>query len=387
MEVTESQATEQILAKCEIVEDQVTADPLLVQILSTKRRHNSKGDRDFRLWLFGYLNTVLKASPRIVVEGSILVELDPKSTVLFSCHVDTVHGAGECDGTPQPLAFDPAFNHLFLAEKEKSGCLGADDGCGIYIMLRMIEKGVKGKYIFHTGEEVGAVGSRAFVANNKKFCEDLEMVVAFDRAVYSGENPEVIITQGGSACASTTFGEALCKELNKTDFDLPYVVSHKGVFTDSKTYRNLVPECVNVACFYNKQHSAEEYVNVAELEKLVTAACSVQWHSLPIARNHLKREESDMFDSSGWGGWGEGKGQTKGKPFAYAKAPPKAPPKPPVFEPELSLLDELSTFTVHDFEEFLMEDPAVAQQAFIELILRNKALQAELAAAKTMLGI
>jgi hypothetical protein len=94
-----------------------------------------------------------------------------------------------------------------------------------------------------------------------------------------------------------------------------------------------------------------------------------------------------MFDSSGWGGWGEGKGQTKGKPFAYAKAPPKAPPKPPVFEPELSLLDELSTFTVHDFEEFLMEDPAVAQQAFIELILRNKALQAELAAAKTMLGI
>ena len=387
MEVTESQATEQILAKCEKVEDQVTADPLLVQILSTKRRHNSKGDRDFRLWLFGYLNTVLKASPRIVVEGSILVELDPKSTVLFSCHVDTVHGAGECDGTPQPLAFDPAFNHLFLAEKEKSGCLGADDGCGIYIMLRMIEKGVKGKYIFHTGEEVGAVGSRAFVANNKKFCEDLEMVVAFDRAVYSGENPEVIITQGGSACASTTFGEALCKELNKTDFDLPYVVSHKGVFTDSKTYRNLVPECVNVACFYNKQHSAEEYVNVAELEKLVKAACSVQWQSLPIARNHLKREESDMFDSSGWGGWGEGKGQAKGKPFAYAKVPPKAPPKPPVFEPELSLLDELSTFTVHDFEEFLMEDPAVAQQAFIELILRNKALQAELAAAKTMLGI
>ena len=386
MEVTESQATEQILAKCEIVEDQVTADPLLVQILSTKRRHNSKGDRDFRLWLFGYLNTVLKASPRIVVEGSILVELDPKSTVLFSCHVDTVHGAGECDGTSQPLAFDPAFNHLFLAEKEKSGCLGADDGCGIYIMLRMIEKGVKGKYIFHTGEEVGAVGSRAFVANNKKFCEDLEMVVAFDRAVSSGDNPEVIITQGGSACASTTFGEALCKELNKTDFDLPYVVSHKGVFTDSKTYRNLVPECVNVACFYNKQHSAEEYVNVAELEKLVKAACSIQWHSLPIARNHLRREESDMFDSSGWGGWGAGKGQTKGKPFAYTNVP-KAPPKAPVFEPELSLLDELSTFTVQDFEEFLMEDPAVAQQAFIELILRNKALQAELAAAKTMLGL
>jgi hypothetical protein len=95
-----------------------------------------------------------------------------------------------------------------------------------------------------------------------------------------------------------------------------------------------------------------------------------------------------MFDSSGWGGWGEGKGkgQTKGKPFAYTNVP-KAPPKATGFEPELSLLDELSTFTVQDFEEFLMEDPVAAQQAFIELILRNKALQAELAAAKTMLGL
>ena len=386
MEVTEKQAvqeSEQTLAKGEKVEEQTVADPLLVQILSTKRKHNSKGDRDFRLWLFGYLNTVLKASPRIVVEGNIIVEVDPKSTVLFSCHVDTVHGPAESDGSLQQLAFDPTFGHLFLADKEKSGCLGADDGCGIYIMLRMIEKGIKGKYIFHTGEEVGGVGSRAFVAQNKKFCEDVEMVVAFDRAVYSGENPEVIITQGGNACASTTFGEALCKELNKTDFDLPYVISHKGTFTDSKVYRDIVPECVNIACFYERQHTPNEYVDVVGLEKLVKAACSVAWDKLPIIRNPFKKtEQESLFDSSNWGGYTP----SKGKPFANTQIP-KAPPKPPVFEPELSLIDELSTYSIQDFEDFLMEDPAAAQQALIELLLRNKALQAELDAAKTMLGL
>jgi len=398
MEISETQVAQAAqaqttVAKGEVVAEQVeaksenVADPLLVQILSTKRKHNSKGDRDFRLWLFGYLNTVLKASPRIAVEGNIVVEVDPKSTVLFSCHVDTVHNAGECDGSLQQLAFDPTFGHLFLADKEKSGCLGADDGCGIYIMLRMIEKGVKGKYIFHTGEEVGGIGSRAFVAANKKFCEDVEMVVAFDRAVYSGENPEVIITQGGNSCASTDFGKALCEELNKTDFDLPYVISHKGSFTDSKVYRDLVPECVNIACFYERQHTPNEYVDVVGLEKLVKAACSVAWDKLPIMRNPLKKSETEsLFDSSNWGGWGAG--IAKGKPFANTKIP-KAPPKPqiPVAEPDLSLLDELSSYSMQDFEEFILEDTEVAQKALMELVLQNKALQAELDAARTMLGL
>jgi hypothetical protein len=394
MEMTETQAAEAAEAKTTVAQGEViaeppkqTADPLLVQILSTKRKHNSKGDRDFRMWLFGYLNSTLKAKPRIVVEGNIIVEVDPKSTVLFSCHVDTVHGAAECDGTLQQLAFDPTFGHLFLADKEKSGCLGADDGCGIYIMLRMIEKGIKGKYIFHTGEEVGGIGSRAFVAQNKKFCEDVEMVVAFDRAVYSGENPEVIITQGGASCASTTFGEALCKELNKTDFDLPYIISHKGSFTDSKVYRDIVPECVNIACFYERQHTPNEYVDVVGLEKLVKAACSVAWDKLPIMRNPLKKSDQEsLFDSSNWGGWGSG--VAKGKPFANTKIP-KDPPKPqiPVFEPELSLLDELSAYSMQDFEEFILEDTGLAQQALMELVLQNKALQAELAAAKRMLGL
>jgi hypothetical protein len=393
MEVTQEQSPQNIeetLVKGENVETKVeerVADPLLVQILSTKRKHNSKGDRDFRLWLFGYLNTTLKVKPKIMAEGNILVELDPKSTALFSCHVDTVHGADESDGGVQQLAFDPTFGHLFLHNKTKSGCLGGDDGCGIYIMLRMIENGVKGKYIFHTGEEIGAVGSRAFVSNHKKFCEDLEMVVAFDRATYANQNPEVIITQGGVGCASTTFGEALCKELNKTDFDLPYVVSHKGVFTDSKTYKDVVPECVNIACFYEHQHTPNEYVDVVGLEKLVKAACSVAWDKLPIVRNPFKKvEREDMFDSIGWGGYSS----SKDKPFAntkLSKAPPKTPTFEPAFEPALSLIDELSNYSAAEIEDFLTEDPGTAQQALLQLLLQNKALQAELSAAKTMLGL
>jgi hypothetical protein len=371
--------------------EQEAADPLLVQILSTRRSHGSQGDQNFRLWLFNYIKSTLKLSPTIEIEGNILVQTDPKSLVLFSCHVDTVHSQAESNGEPQQLAFDPAFGHLFLADKNKSGCLGGDDGCGIYIMLKMLKAGVKGKFIFHTGEERGGIGSSAFVKKRKQFCEDLEMVVAFDRAVRTNENPEVIISQGGQKCASTEFGEALCAELNKHDFDLPYVISHRGSFTDSKVYRDAVPECVNIGCFYQHQHGPNEYVDVVGLEKLVKAACAVNWSKLPIIRNpFVKPPQADnLFDGmGGYGGFWQGGDVNKGqkKPAKSVDTPTQKKPQLPVV-PELTLMEELSNYTSNDFTDFILGDPDTAAIALMQLTLKVKALEAELDGAKTMLGI
>lgn len=370
--------------------EEATADPLLVQILSTRRAHSSAGDINFRLWLFNYIKSKLNLAPTIEVEGNILVQTDPKSTVLFSCHVDTVHSSAESNGQSQQLAFDPAFGHLFLADKKASGCLGGDDGCGVYILLKMLEAGVKGKFIFHTGEERGGIGSNAFVKARKQFCEDVEMVVAFDRAVKSGENPEVILTQGGNACASLEFGKALCAELNKVEFEYPYVISHGGSFTDSKVYRYLVPECVNIGCFYESQHGPNEYVDVNGLELLVKAACQVNWGNLPIIRNPAKVEtptfgKGTHVGKGGYGGyddfdmfdWSKSKqGQSKLPPF-----------KPQIPEPTMTLLQELDTFRYEDFMVFVTDEPEDAVNALMELMLKLRGVEAELASAKTMLGL
>lgn len=389
--VTESKA--EVVAEAK-PDTEVAADPLLVQILSTRRSHGSQGDTNFRMWLFNYIKSTLSLPATIEVEGNILVQTDPKSTVLFSCHVDTVHSKAESTGQPQQLAFDPAFGHLFLADKKTSDCLGGDDGCGVYILLKMLKAGVKGKFIFHTGEERGGIGSTAFVKKRAKFCEDLEMVVAFDRAVRTNENPEVILAQGGQKCASTEFGEALCKELNKVDFDLPYVVSHKGSFTDSKVYRNSAPECVNIGCFYQHQHGPDEYVDVIGLEKLVKAACQVEWNKLPIVRNpFVAPPKNDMFNfASGrghggaWPGdlWHGGDAEPRSKGKGTLTMPPK--PQLPV-APELDIADELGTYNLEGFTDFVVGDPDAAVQALVELTLRVKALKAELKCAKTMLGL
>lgn len=384
-------------AKLENVQEDATADDLLVKILSTRRCHGSDGDRNFRLWLFNYLQNTLKAKPQIKVEGNILVELDPKSTVLFSCHVDTVHSSKE-DGQQQ-LAFDPAFGHLFLADKNASSCLGGDDGVGVYIMLKMIEAGVKGRYMFHTGEERGGIGSNAFVRGNKKFCEELELVVAFDRAVRSGTNPEVIISQGGKRCASDEFGKALCEKLNTLGkFELPYIISHKGSFTDSKVYSEDVPECVNVACFYERQHTSEEYVDVKGVEALVEAACKIQWHMLPVVRNpHEKkavppspngfgfgrlRDEDDDYHYGGY----EGFGMRTGK----VPVPPPSPfPKAVQAKPatRADVLDSLDGMTKEELEALALDDPDSCLSALLELIIKCKGLEAENAMMRKMIGI
>ena len=398
--VAEASTEKAVEAKLSNVPEEYVTDPLLLKILSTRRCHGSEGDKAFRLWLFNYLNSTLKAKPQIKIEGNIYVETDAKSTVLFSCHVDTVHRHDE--NGPQQLAFDPAFGHLFLADKKTSSCLGGDDGVGVYIMLKMIEAGVKGRYMFHTGEERGGIGSNAFVRSNKQFCEQLEVVVAFDRAVRSQENPEVILTQGGKRCASDEFGKALCEQLNRHgDFDFPYVISHKGSFTDSKVYADDVPECVNVACFYERQHTCEEYVDVIGVDKLVAAACKVEWHMLPIVRDNRLSAKLPTYNGAGHGGFHGGMfpedddyhefaGFKNGKPAAFGK--PKAEKISQIKMPPLAKLptdaaSSLAMMSKEEIEAMAYDDPDAMLAALLELTIKCASLTAENTALRVLVGM
>ena len=64
------------------------------------------------------------------------------------------------------------------------------------------------------------------------------------------------------------------------DFEYDWVVSTKGVFTDSKVYAGVIPECINLGCFYSKQHTPDEVVDVKQLEVLVHAAININWTAL-----------------------------------------------------------------------------------------------------------
>lgn len=253
-------------------------DTLITQILSTRRCHNSKGELLFVAWLRETLEG-LKCKVHDLAEGCILVHVGvPKQKILFSCHVDTCHSMAESDGTPQKLFYDSGLGHIFLDKSVQAGCLGADDGAGVYILLKMIEAKVPGSYIFHRGEEKGGVGARAVLAKHYKDLEGYGACIAFDRP----NNDEVIVSQGGQQCASVAYGQALCDLFKGAG--LAYEVSHKGVFTDSKVYRGVIKECLNIGVGYGMQHTSNEYQDWGHLEALTEACCNIDWQKLKPSR-------------------------------------------------------------------------------------------------------
>ena len=154
-------------------------DKLLETILTSKRAHNSPGELAFLQWRHNTTKD-MGYEPKAMAEGCIVVENKPNK-VLFSCHVDTVHQTSICQGDKQALFYDAGLGHVFLADK-KEGCLGADDGAGVYILLRMLENKVPGTYIFHRGEERGGIGANAMALKHKDWLTQFEQCVAFDRA-------------------------------------------------------------------------------------------------------------------------------------------------------------------------------------------------------------
>lgn len=265
--------------KAEVVKPS-PVDSLLVDILSWPRNHGSQGEMEFRQWLRKQLPTDTK----VLGEGTLYCELENPSavspTTLFSCHIDT------CDTTVDPklrksLAYDPVMQIITLDSKNTVGsCLGADDGVGVWLMLKMIEEGIPGGYIFHTGEERGGIGCRATLQKHSDILQKYEAAIAFDRP----RDNEVITHQGGQRCCSDKFATALANALNKSGH-MSYEISSRGVFTDTKVYRGVIAECTNIGVGYQNQHGKDEFLDYDHAERLLAALIDVPWESLPIDRD------------------------------------------------------------------------------------------------------
>lgn len=356
--------------------EQVEMDDLIKSILSTKRCHNSPGELAFVAWLYKHLET-LQVKPKAMAEGAVVVELGVGGKTLFSCHVDTCHTSTESDGSLQPLFFDPAFGHIFCGDK-KSGCLGADDGAGVYVMLKMIEAGVKGSYIFHRGEEKGCISAWAMVAKYSEWLKKFDACIAFDRP----DLYEVICTQGGQVCASVGYGTKLAQALSKEGLD--YEVSHKGVLTDCKVYRQLIPECINLGVGYYNQHSNSEYLDWNHLKKLTSTVIGLDWDA-------LKPERKIVTESQAWGNYQKDYygAPYKGKgAFTTPKPAPKpAPVKPIVVEDDFDDLEDvkLEDMTSQELDDYVQDEGLC--KAIMNLVVELDAERARVARLQMLLGL
>jgi hypothetical protein len=328
-----------------------------------------------------------------MAEGCTIVTVGKKdrTKILFSSHIDTVHSALESDGSKQTLVYDANFKHIFPGDKAVT-CLGADDGVGVYIMLKMLEAKVEGTYIFHRGEEKGGIGARAMLAKHEKWLEEFDYSIAFDRP---GTN-EVIVTQGGSTCASPEFGRQLADMLNVDG--LKYEVSHRGVFTDNKVYRQVIPCNVNLGVGYFNQHGNSEYLDWGHVEKLLAALLKLKWNYLKVVRKIIP--EILQTNYRGWSNRGRKFGaggfdydydldmfqQARHQMQPPAKVAPIKGKLPP--EPELSTLMELQSMTYEEILEWTAAgDPEDFAKTFSEMLMEIDMLRAKNDRYQTLMGL
>jgi hypothetical protein len=333
-------------------------DQLLVNILSTRRADQTAGDTNFRLWLQTVLQS-LKTNAQILSRGNIYVTVGESKT-LFSCHIDTCHSINESTGQPQEIQYDPNMEHIFLPKGTNSSCLGADDGAGIYIMLKMIQANIAGGYIFHTGEERGGLGAKEVLKHHVDILKKYDRAIAFDRP----NTDEVIITQGGTSCASANAGNALAAALNKHGLD--YKISTKGVFTDTKVYNTVIPECFNLGVGYMFQHTPDESLDYGHLKALLKACLSINWEALPVLRK-LPKVEANPFQCI---------------PKPKLSLPNKAK-QPSYYELDLpdnkleNVYDELFEYSLDEFENLVEVSPFIAAVNMAKLVAKVKSLEAE----------
>lgn len=231
--------------------------------LSLKRGHGSETEGKFVAWL------IKQVTPSMIDGGgNIHVELGSSRT-MFTAHTDTVHRKEGVNGIRK------TDSHWYA----DGDALGADDGCGIALMLHMIAAGVPGRYVFFRGEECGGVGSGWLAENMPDLLSKYDRAIAFDRAGLG----DVITHQAGGRCCSDLFANALADAMNVDG--LMYLPDSTGVYTDTAEFIRDIPECTNLSVGYASQHGPKEELNLRHFLAVAAVVTKISWEALPTSRD------------------------------------------------------------------------------------------------------
>jgi hypothetical protein len=251
---------------------------LLAELLTVKRPANSAGAAYAANLILSYLN---KYGVDAVQDecGNIIADMrnDACNTVLFSAHYDTAHDSQTSGSFENKVHINPTNGYL----QGVDACIGADDAAGIIVLFSLISAEVPALYIIHASEEVGGIGSRYIADNTPELLDGITHAIAFDRR---GTN-NVIWMQSMQACASEGCAGVIAHALNMANRKFDYAPDDNGSFTDTKVYRNIIPECFNISCGYDNEHWSEELLDVGHLVALCEAVQFVGWHDLPVWRS------------------------------------------------------------------------------------------------------
>lgn len=165
---------------------------------------------------------------------------------LLSAHMDTVQNEADV----QMAKFTKISGNLVKGY----GCIGADDKCGIWIILDLLEQGWKNEinFVFSVEEEIGGNGSKHFVSNND--LKHMPYGLILDRR-----------GSGDIICYNNDYGTYEF-ETRLVTVGRPFGFSpNTGSFSDADKINDQI-SCANLSVGYYNAHSRNEYVVLSQLE-------------------------------------------------------------------------------------------------------------------------
>lgn len=163
-----------------------------------------------------------------------------KATPLICTHLDTIAHLPPSHIIKKGVIWQAPLN---------AKCLGADDRAGVWIALQMLIKGTASKfeYGFFHDEEQGAIGSSAYQGKHSCY-------IGLDRASKKGN--QNVATYGNDD-----------RELIDCFVALGYEEQY-GTLSDCSVLADSHDKaCVNVSVGYDKEHSANEFLDISLLKE------------------------------------------------------------------------------------------------------------------------
>lgn len=250
--------------------DQATKDDLakMVNILKYRRAHGTRSHTQF---VRRVLEPVFGLPDQF---GNYTLIVGEAPTVAFMAHHDSVEYTN--GRTKLHIGADLVIG--LDAKDQTSGCLGADDGAGIFLILEMIAANVPGLYLIFAEEESGCIGSSAYARTFPEMFDGITTAISFDRHDLHG-NQVITHMYAGRTCSPLFAGE-LCRALEP----LGYVPDDGGLITDSMEFLGVgdVVEVTNITVGYREHHSPFETLDFQALRTLRDVLLTVSFGSLPV---------------------------------------------------------------------------------------------------------
>jgi hypothetical protein len=249
----------------------------LIEILTWCRGAGTASERKF---VEEFIATV---HPNIYPDeyGNYHLTLGHEPKILWSCHTDTVTRK---EGLQNVKWIGKGV--LGLNNPQSGQCLGADNGAGVWIMLELIKANKPGHYVFHRDEEIGGLGSQWISKNNYVLPKSIKCAIAMDRC----GTEDIITHQMYQRTASDAFANSLMLQLpngmRKDD---------TGVFTDTANYVDIIGECTNLACGYERNHGPQETLNTRHLRDLRDALLNLDESKLEFERKPGEEDYDSYF--------------------------------------------------------------------------------------------